>query len=444
MNRLASATLRQSSRCFRDRISRNKNNHPKHGQWTKKSTIASPNNPNQNVASINASNNRTYREVEKIAESVGVRLTPNELQLLKQKLTGNGFNTLANNYQQTIEQVGNRALQERTTREVCLSVVCNNANPLDKWGVRIINFFDYAGTALFAVVGTLVAGDHGMNIIGCGLVGCVAALGGGSLNAMLYGGASPLLGQPGVRWVANPSYLAVALAASIATFFTWPFYCQYQAEHYLNNVIGEDRLNKDGNVEKDVFRHAYNTNEDFRHSIQKALPKVYARILQLQETGLVEQGSVFFDHIDSDGSGDLDLEELKHLIQHRFYNGWETYTLDTLGLSSLSIAAVVLAIRLGLSPFIAATSGVTVCFGGILRDLLCGRNIALGSQSYAGATGLSSLTYVLLRELAIRRILILPMGLRAVLSAGACCAVRGFEYQAGVPLLTPMHQKKER
>ena len=48
---------------------------------------------------------------------------------------------------------------------------------------------------LFAIVGTQVAGDAGMKLVGCVLVGCVAALGGGSVNAVLYGAASPMLGR---------------------------------------------------------------------------------------------------------------------------------------------------------------------------------------------------------------------------------------------------------
>ena len=63
----------------------------------------------------------------------------------------------------------------QATREICLGVICSNQNDLDRWGVRIINFFDYLGTALFAVVGAQVAGDTGMNLVGCTLVGCAAA-----------------------------------------------------------------------------------------------------------------------------------------------------------------------------------------------------------------------------------------------------------------------------
>lgn len=395
-------------------------------------------------------------EVEEIAKSVGVRLTLNELSLLQKKLSNisninnnsRNNNNIGPSSKAGIEVFTSKALQERTTREICLSVVCNAENPLDKWGVRVIKFFDYAGTALFAIVGTQVAGDAGMNIVGCSLVGCVAALGGASLNAMLYGGASPFLGRPGVRFVVHPSFLIVALVSSVLTFVGWPYYCQIQAEHYLKDVIGHDRLNSKGCVDKKVFLETWERDDDdetFRKTIRDALPKIrpsqqHQPFDNNDNDDDKDDGSFYFDHLDIDGSGDLDLIELEKLVQHRFYNGWETYALDTLALGSLSIAAVVMSVKLGLHPLVAATSGVTVCFGGILRDLLADRDyLAVGSQSYAFATGASSFTYIFLRELALRRIIILPLVVRTFVSAGMCIGLRSCEYIQKKPLLRPMH-----
>ena len=412
-------------------------------------------------------------EVDRIAKSVGVRLTPNELTLLRKKLGGD-----IACIESSLEASGNEALRQKTTREICLSVVCTVENPLDRWGVRFINFFDYMGTALFSVVGTLVAGDIGMNIVGCTLVGCVASLGGGSINAILYGGASSLLGQPGVRWVANPSYFIVAMVASILTFVGWPYYCETQADHYLENVIGHEKLDEDGSISRQVFAQTWKENPEFRKTIRDALPHVAAEAADkaiqaetdplqakkikmamnvqrsqtvrshipshsLPQFDTTEDYDVYFQNIDLDDSGDIDHDELKKLVQYRFYNGWETYCLDTLGLSSLSIAAVSMSIRLGIHPLIAATSGVTVCFGGLLRDLLCGRNLAIGSQSYAMATGATSLTYIFLRELAIRRIVTLSLVTRTLTSASACVLLRAYEYSLGEPLLKPMHETLE-
>ena len=153
-------------------------------------------------------------QVQKIVNEVGVRLTQNELYLLRKKLNAHGTSA-----QMQFEKYGQDALKRKTTREICLNAVANTENPIDKWGVRVISLFDHAGTSLFAIAATQVAGEVSMNLVGCCLVGCVAALGSGSVNAVLYGAASLLLGQPGVRWVANASYMIVAMVSSVLTFF---------------------------------------------------------------------------------------------------------------------------------------------------------------------------------------------------------------------------------
>lgn len=285
------------------------------------------------------------------------------------------------------------------------------------------------------------------------------------MNAVLYGVASPLLAPPGVRWVANPSYLYVALISSILTFFAWPYYCEQQADHYIDNIIGKKHVDQTGNIPKQAFMEAWRSNDEFRRIIRDALPQIKSTSKLLSEWKMLHQGKInetknqsntaelvemiqqqedkdgeiYFDVIDEDHSGDISHSELMRLVERRFYNGWETYLMDTLGLSSLSIAAVIMATRGGMHPVVAATSGVTVCFGGILRDLLCGRDLAIGSQSYAFATGASSTVYVFLRELALRRIVVLPLALRTFLSAGTCVLLRGWEWIRGEPLLRPMH-----
>ena len=226
-----------------------------------------------------------------------------------------------------------------------------------------------------------------------------------------------------------------------------------------------------GNISKVAFLSAWKENASFRQTIRDALPDVAKHRQLLLEIGSItkdksmnsnhiddgtskdphqydltsidEEAMSYFHHIDMDKSGDIDRHELEKLVQRRFHNGWETYWLDSFALSALSIAAVTSAIRVGVHPIVAATSGVTVCFGGILRDLLCGRDLAIGSQSYAFATGASSGVYIALRELAIRRIFILPLVVRTFLSAGTCVGLRGWEFVRGQPLLRPMHGRAQ-
>mmetsp|Transcript_6322 Transcript_6322/g.15729 ORF Transcript_6322/g.15729 Transcript_6322/m.15729 type:complete len:302 (-) Transcript_6322:184-1089(-) len=297
---------------------------------------------------------------------------------------------------------------------------------------------DYVGLALFSVVGTQVAGDAGFNLVGCTLVGCVAGLGGRSINNLLYGSSSPLLKQlPGVFWARNSLYLAVAIGSSLLTFFAWPVYCEKVSEHYLENVIGKEKLEQDGSVGKNAFVEACERNEDFINTIRIGmLPKT--KMTALEELSASE----LFHRIDLDSSGTICAKELKLLVQDRVRNSWEMYAIDTAALASISVAGVHGAIGMGLHPIVAACSGVTMSLGGILRDVFCGRDLAVASQSYAFATGAGSTVYVLTRELALRGYPMIAI-FRILLSMGTTISLRYFEYVRGEPLLAPMHGKND-
>lgn len=76
--------------------------------------------------------------------------------------------------------------------------------------------------------------------------------------------------------------------------------------------------------------------------------------------------------------------------------------------------------------------------GGILRDLLCGRDLAIGGQSYALAMGAGSGMYVLLRELRLQGFPC-PLIARIIIAFATTTGVRVLEYVRGEPLLRPMH-----
>ena len=79
----------------------------------------------------------------------------------------------------------------------------------------ILRFIDYFGTALFAQAGVLTAGTRGMDFLGCVIVGCITAIGGGTFRGFV-------LGERPVFWAAEPEYLYIAVFASVFTFFVWP------------------------------------------------------------------------------------------------------------------------------------------------------------------------------------------------------------------------------
>lgn len=73
----------------------------------------------------------------------------------------------------------------------------------------MIYILDHFGTAVFAVSGALAAGRKRMDIFGLIVLGCVTALGGGTLRDMI-------LDLP-VFWVSNIHYLVTAVIAALGT-----------------------------------------------------------------------------------------------------------------------------------------------------------------------------------------------------------------------------------
>ena len=281
-----------------------------------------------------------------------------------------------------------------------------------------------------------VAGDAGFNIVGCTLVGCVAGLGGRSINNVLYGRSSPLLkALPGVFWARDPTYLAIAIGSSIVTFFLWPIYCEYMSCHYLENVIGKENLEADGSVSEKSFVQTCEEDNNFLDLIRIGMQPT-------TRTGALEAlpPRELFHLIDKDKSGTIDAGELKLLVQDRVRNGSEMYAIDTAALASISVVGVHGAIGMGLHPLVSCTSGITMSLGGMLRDVFCGRDIAVASQSYAFASGAGSTVYVLTRELALRGFPIIAP-IRIMLSLATTAMVRYWEFVRGEPLLAPMHEK---
>ena len=70
---------------------------------------------------------------------------------------------------------------------------------------------DLVGTAIFAITGALAAGRKRMDIFGVVVLGCVTALGGGTLRDVV-------LGDYPVFWISDAAYLLVAVIAAICTF----------------------------------------------------------------------------------------------------------------------------------------------------------------------------------------------------------------------------------
>jgi uncharacterized membrane protein YeiH len=76
--------------------------------------------------------------------------------------------------------------------------------------LSVIHILDLIGTAVFAITGALAAGKKKMDIFGVVVLGCVTALGGGTLRDVI-------LGSRPVFWISDTMYLVVAMLAAIGT-----------------------------------------------------------------------------------------------------------------------------------------------------------------------------------------------------------------------------------
>jgi uncharacterized membrane protein YeiH len=75
----------------------------------------------------------------------------------------------------------------------------------------LIHILDLIGLAVFSITGALAAGGKKMDIFGVVVLGCVTALGGGTLRDII-------LGSRPVFWIADLRNLLVPALAAIATF----------------------------------------------------------------------------------------------------------------------------------------------------------------------------------------------------------------------------------
>ena len=80
----------------------------------------------------------------------------------------------------------------------------------------MIYYLGLIGIAAFSITGVIASGKKEMDIFSIVLLGVVTALGGGTLRDII-------LDVNPVFWIADLSYLWVALAASVLTFFFIPF-----------------------------------------------------------------------------------------------------------------------------------------------------------------------------------------------------------------------------
>lgn len=228
-------------------------------------------------------------------------------------------------------------------------------------GQKMLQYTAMSGVAFFALCGAHIAGeDAGFHVFGATLVGCITALGGGTINGLLTG-ATP------VTWVRNPRFLLITVGASLLGFYAWPL---------AERMLGDETCDN--------------------------------------ET----------DSSEEQGPSGL------------------RYGLESVALGALAVVGAQQGIIRGLHPLVSSSLGVTVALGGVMRDLMCGRDLALGAstgcQSYGIASFSGAAVYVALRELHVwncagstSKLLNggIPIGLRILLGFGTVFGIRVAAWQ---------------
>lgn len=72
---------------------------------------------------------------------------------------------------------------------------------------------DYASVLIFALTGALVASRAQLDIVGFAFIGCLTAVGGGTLRDVM-------LARHPIFWIGDPTYILIAAGAAVLIFFT--------------------------------------------------------------------------------------------------------------------------------------------------------------------------------------------------------------------------------
>ena len=76
-----------------------------------------------------------------------------------------------------------------------------------------VALLDFASVLIFALTGALVASRAQLDLVGFAFVACLTAVGGGTVRDVL-------LNRDPVFWIAEPTYILIAVLAAVAVFFT--------------------------------------------------------------------------------------------------------------------------------------------------------------------------------------------------------------------------------
>lgn len=361
------------------------------------------------------------------AEALGVAMTETEIRNLKKFARPTGATRLARG-DYLAAYVGSSAGGDERAFLAEFIVRSDERSS----GQRLLVALDLLGAGLFAVVGAQCAGVAGMNVVGATLVGCVSGLGGLTLNNLLTGSTAG-----GVFWMRDPRFLVVAVAASVATFYAWPEFEARSAERSFDRLlVAAGAAARRTSVSRDEFAAALADDPALDASI-------FAAVAPSLEPGVRDacaalpslRPHLVFEFLNVDGTHWLHEAELRVVARLQATNSPLLFGLESCALGAVAVIGAQAGITAAVSPLACVALGLSSCSGGVARDLLCNRDIAVGSQSYALATSLGASVYVGLRALVVRGWAI-PLVARVGLAFAATLAQRGVVFVWAPPLAT--------
>jgi len=295
-----------------------------------------------------------------------------------------------------------------------------NEHQLDGPVETINRVLDPLGTMLYASLATIYAGEAGLNIVGCCFVGAIGGFGGGTLNNMMMG-ITP------VFWMQEPHYIGLVVCGSILTFFCWPL---LEEQRVAAEIVNMKPNPVTGLVEFEGFVRWYSKGGEFANRLKRRCE----RKLACKDGVSARQ---VFEWADLNGRGHLMQEDVRRFLRRAWIDSPLLYAVDSACLCTFAVLGTRRGINRGLHPIVCCAIGVSACFGGLLRDLITRRDVALGAEGFAFAMGAGATTYVGLRQLMLRG-WPLPIGLRTALAAAAVLGVRYTEYHSPGPLFGTM------
>ena len=229
----------------------------------------------------------------------------------------------------------------------------------------LLRGLDYGGTISFALSGSIIAAKSGLDVFGCVLVGMITAVGGGTIRDAVFLARRPF-------WTSETEYIWIMVTTGFVTFFMWPAVMRWNQNRRARQQNLECVDKSCGDECKDDIsvqdkRRNFNGNEknDADHFFDYPISNH-----NLISTLMIE--------INGKTRNKKDADNCKKRTDNYDWFDAALDTFDAFGLSAFTIVGTQNGVRAGMPIVVSAICGVcTSTFGGVIRDVLCGRPVRI-------------------------------------------------------------------